>query len=86
MNCWLLLLVFVSGVGLNESIRRQREREREIIYLRVITQRLHLLLRFVPRQLGCVFYLLELLSELKTRDTERERDVEKAAMIHDNTS
>lgn len=63
-----------------------REREREIIYLRVITQRLHLLLRFVPRQLGCVFYLLELLSELKTRDTERERDVEKAAMIHDNTS
>lgn len=78
------LLVFDSGVEVNESVRRQRE----IIYLRVITQRLHLLLRFVPRELGCVFYLLELLSELKTRDRqrERERDVEKAAMIHDNTS
>lgn len=78
------LLVFDSGVEVNESVRRQRE----IIYLRVITQRLHLLLRFVPRELGCVFYLLELLSELKTRDRERERerDVEKAAMIHGNTS
>ena len=85
-NDWILF------VGFRQRCWSEWERqtaEREIIYLRVITQRLHLLLGFVPRELGCIFYLLELLSELKTQDRERKRkrrDAETAAMIHDNTS